>query len=84
LEFGCINIHLTFTVFSEDSKVYFNDFGAVVASEEEQSSANQKVHGLIPGFPGPHVEVSLGKMVNPTVPLMSDKQKNCCRLRRAA
>jgi len=39
-----------------------------VAQEEEQSPANWKVSGLIPSFPLPHAEVSLGKTLNPTVP----------------
>jgi len=35
-----------------------------VAQEEEQSPTNRKVGG----FPGPHVKVSLGKILNPTLP----------------
>ena len=39
-----------------------------VAQEEEQSSANGKVGGFTPSFPEPHVEVSLGKTPNTTLP----------------
>ena len=39
--------------------------GAAVAQEEEQSPANQT---STPGFSGPHVELSLGKTLNPTLP----------------
>jgi len=40
----------------------------VVAQVEEQSAANQKVNCLTLSFPGTHVDVSLGKTPNPTLP----------------
>ena len=43
--------------------------GAAVAQEEEQSSANQKVSGLAPGFLGAHVKAPVGKTQHPTLPL---------------
>jgi len=42
-------------------------YGAVVAQEEEQSPTNRKVGGSTPAS-GPHIEVSLGKTLNPTLP----------------
>jgi len=51
------------------SILYGNDrTGAAAAQEEEQSPASQKVGGSIPSFPGPHIEVSVGKILNPTLP----------------
>jgi len=42
--------------------------GAAVAQEAERSRTIRKVGGLTHDFPRPHVEVSLGKKLNPTLP----------------
>ena len=41
-----------------------------VAQEEEQLTANWMISYSISGVPGPHVEVSLGKTLNPVLSLI--------------
>ena len=60
------------------NKMYFSfvyDTYKAVAQEEDY----QRVVGSIPGFPWPHVEVSLGKTLNPTLALMSLRVYECVR-----
>ena len=51
---------------------------AAVAEGVERSSSNQKVGSLIPSLPHLHAEVSLGKMLNPELPLIEYKESKRC------
>jgi len=42
-------------------------YGVAVAQEEKQSSTIWKICGFIPGSPRPYGEVSLSKILNPTL-----------------
>lgn len=60
---------------NRQSLLYFGDdclplCTAAVAHEIERFPTNRKVSGLIPCSSSPHTEVSLGKIVNPNLPLM--------------
>ena len=45
---------------------FIDEWGAAEAQEEEQLPINRKVGGLT--SPGPHVDASLGRTPNPTLP----------------
>ena len=60
-----------------ETKQDISDSGAAVAQELEQSSSNWKIGGSTPGSSSPHVDVSLGKTLNPKLlPLLCQQCMN--------